>query len=295
VGSNGFVGERVASRESACARGPTMLLNANPVVDDFMARSVRRQYIQQASPTGVPSVQCIEGSTYAAPYESRTLARHAAFRARQLPVAMQIHNLHETRRAAFAAAHGCSHEEGRVSQFPKMAAAYLIGQAEAARACNRYIENSSPAEKYMCEAVERVYTAKMAGSGEFTVACTDGQAKGEADLAAERGKAAQFRAKQYSAAQKAGAAYAAKKWAREQGRGCDYEEVRFDEYPRLAGSMRPEFGMYPGYVAPAGNGIGYTGAEVGASNAALMMSVVGPKTYFHVYDLTHAGSTTLTE
>lgn len=216
----------------------------SPIVDEFFAKDVTKQYIAKACPTGVPPLQCIEGTTSDAPYELRTLKRQSQLRYRQLPTSVKVHNMYEARKNAIIACHGCSHEEERVVSNPLLANAMTFGQAESNRACNRNIVSSGPAEDMMCRSVENIYMKAVNGSGVFSTACTDGQAKYEAYLCAVRGKATEFRANQYSKAQKAGAAFAARKQAIARNHICVYEDKLYSRYPRLAGSMRPEFGYY---------------------------------------------------
>jgi hypothetical protein len=172
-----------ATRASPARPTAITMVGYSPAVDEYFATSARRSYINKACPTGEISIQCIEGNTKDAPFEARTLIRQSQLRFRQLPVSVQIHNMYENRRAAITACHGCSHEESQVVANPRLAASVLLGQAEAERACNRYIVSSGPAENMMVRAVENQYMAAVNGSGVFSSACTDGQAKYEAYLA----------------------------------------------------------------------------------------------------------------
>jgi len=228
-----------------------MAVPYSPVVDEFFAKDVRSQYIAKACPTGVPPLQCIEGTTAAEPYELRTLKRQSQLRYRQLPVSVRLHNMYETRKNAVIACHGCAHEEERVLANPMLANSMLLGQAESNRACNRYIQSSGPVEDMMCRSVENIYMKAVNGSGVFTTACTDGQARYEAYLCQVRGKSTEFRAGQYSAAAKAGAAFAARKLAIARNHICVYEDGLYSKYPRLAGSMRPAFGYYSTFKSPS--------------------------------------------
>lgn len=224
----------------------------SPIVDEFFAKDVTRQYIAKACPTGVPPIQCIEGTTAEEPYALRTLKRQSQLRYRQLPVSVRVHNMYETRKNALVAAHGCSHEEDRVINNPMLASAMALGQAESNRACNRYIVSSGPAEDMMCRSVENIYSAAVNGGGVFTTACTDGQAKYEAYLNQVRYKSTAFRAKQYSPAAREGAKFAARKMAIARNHICGYEDGLYAKYPRLAGSMRPAFGYYQPFVTSPG-------------------------------------------
>jgi len=241
-----FSGCEISSHKVSLARFSMGM--SSPLVDEFMAKDVTKQYIAKACPSGVPSLQCIEGTTFDEPWDSRTLKRQSELRYRQLPVSLRIHNMYETRKNALIAAHGCTHEENRVLNNPILASAMVIGQAEATRACNRYIVSSGPAEDMMCRSVENIYMKAVNGSGVFTSACTDGQAKYEAYLNKVRCGSTAFRAKQYSASQKESAKYAAKRMAIARNHICVYEDGLYSKYPRLAGSMRPAFGYYQPFV-----------------------------------------------
>jgi hypothetical protein len=247
------------------------MVGYDAAVDEYFALSARRQYISKACPSGEIGIQCIEGNTKDAPYEARTLIRQSQLRLRQLPVSVQVHNMYENRRAAIVACHGCSHEELQVIRSPKLAASMLLGQAEADRACNRYITSSGPAESMMVRAVENNYMKAVNGGGTFSTACTDGQAKYEAYLAQCRGKASQFRAVQYSSGAQAGAKFAARKRAITMNHICLYEENLFNKFPRMAGSMRPAFGYYQPIVPSPRSGYGSGGVD--ATSSSLMAAV----------------------
>lgn len=217
---------------------------ASPIVDEFMASSVHRQYIQKACPSGVPPIQCVEGTTADEPYALRTLKRQSQLRYRQLPTSVRIHNYYEMRKAAVTAAHGCSHEEDRALEYPTMAAAYVMGQAEASKACIRYFKPAPGAETHMTRSVEQSYKAAINRSGVFSTSCTDGQARYEAYLMAVRGGSTRFRAHQYSTPEKEGMKFAARKQAlAHHAHNCSFEEKIFCDFPIVASAMRPS--KYP--------------------------------------------------
>lgn len=222
----------------------------SPTVDEFFAKHVTKQYIAKACPTGESPLQCIEGNTFAAPYHSRTHKRQSQLRLRQLPTAVKLHNMYETRKHALLACHGRSHEEQRVLSNPMLAAAMTLAQAESQRACSRYIESSSIAEHAMVRAVQNRYSKAVNASGVFSTACTDAQARYEAYLAQTRGKAVEFRAKQYSPAMKAGARFAARRRAIARQHVCSYEDGLYSKFPKVASAMRPAFGYYSKFVNP---------------------------------------------
>lgn len=255
TGRRAFHAQAVSHRAPvATTSSPTpaaVVMNAagyQPRVDEFMANDVRRQYIAKACPSGVPSLQCIEGSVNSDVYGLRTTKRQMQLRYRQLPTSVKVTQMYQTRKAAIVACHGCSHEENRVIGNPALAASMALGKAEADRSCNRYIPSSGPVEDMMCRSVENVYMKAVNGSGVFSVACTDGQAKYEAYEAKVRGGSVDFRAKQYSAAAAEGAKFAARKRAIAANHICVYEDNLYSNYPRMAGSMRPAHGYFQPFV-----------------------------------------------
>eukprot|EP00171_Calliarthron_tuberculosum_P008654 IDg8654t1 len=198
----------------------------SPVVDEFFAKDVTRQYIAKACPSGVPPLQCIEGTTADEPYALRTLKRQSQLRYRQLPVSVRVHNI---------ISHGARPSRGE----PRMQPLYRIKRA---------------AEDMMCRSVENIYSSAVNGGGVFTTACTDGQAKYEAYLNQVRCKSTAFRVKQYSPAAREGAKFAARKMAIARNHICVYEDGLYAKYPRMAGSMRPAFGYYQPFVTSPGGG-----------------------------------------
>lgn len=267
---NNFSGIKLSSRKVSVARF-TMI--SSPVVDEFFAKDVRRQYIAKSQGgLGVPSLQCVEATTFDEAWDSRTLKRQSELRYRRLPVAVKIHNMYETRKNALIAAHGCTHEENRVLNNPRMAAAMLLGQAEANRACNRYIESADPAEDMMCRSVENIYMKAVNGSGVFSTACTDGQAKYEAYLNQVRCGSTAFRAKQYSVGQREGAKFAARKMAIARNHICLYEDSLYSKFPRMAGSIRPAFGYYQPFVTSPGQGFS---SSTGMDTGTMAVAAVG--------------------
>jgi len=251
---------------------PAVAAPTMSVVDDYMAASVIRQYKAAAVPGGVYTPQCTEGAVPGDAEAKRVYAITQAFRARQSTARAAAANRFETRRRGIIAAHGCSHEEGRVVAFPSMAANMVIGQAEALRACSRYQVPASKAEKYMADAVERQYAAIQCPTGEFTV-CTDGAAKGEADAARVAGGSTAFRARTLSTGAKAQGRFNAQAYATTQyGHGCGYEEALFAAYPAVAGAMRPSTGAYAAAAAP----IGSSGGAVVKKPETLAVRLAGP-------------------
>lgn len=120
---------------------------------------------------------------------------------------------------------GCNDEEVKVAHNPQLAGNMVFGSAEADMACNRYIVSSGLVEDYLCKSVENVYMKAVNGSGVFSNACTDGQAKNEAYLYQVREGSTAFRRKQYSPYVKEHAKYQARKRATDREHVCVYEDV----------------------------------------------------------------------
>lgn len=213
--------------------------------DKYMAQCVRTQYKATAVPTGVYTTACTEGTTKGAADAARVAALSAAFRAGQRSTAQKYGDYYEARRQATLGTHGCSYEEALVGTYPRVAAAMVMGQAEASRSCIRYGTPSSPAEAYMAASVDRQMKARAVAAGVYTPACTDGGAGGEAEAKRVAALATRYRAGHLSAAARAAAAYDAAAYARLHfGHGCGYEEAAFERYPAVAAAMRPSTARY---------------------------------------------------
>lgn len=129
--------------------------------------------------------------------------------------------------------------------YPRVAAAMVMGQAEATRSCVRYGTPSSPAEAYMAASVDRQMKARAVSTGIYTPACTDGSVGGEAETKRVAALATRFRAGHLPATARAQAAYDAAAYARLHfGHGCGYEEATFERYPAVAAAMRPSTARY---------------------------------------------------
>mmetsp|Transcript_10797 Transcript_10797/g.28897 ORF Transcript_10797/g.28897 Transcript_10797/m.28897 type:complete len:285 (-) Transcript_10797:849-1703(-) len=208
-------------------------------VDEYFAASVTRQYKQMAVPFGEYTTQCAEGAVRGQAEERRNAALSRQFRLKQRSPAAKAHALFENRKQALIAAHNCSAEEKLFVSYPKLAAAYVLGKAEAMRTCSRYVVPDSVAEEYMAAAVDKQMKMRGARGGVYSSSCVEGNQKGQAEQARVHGLAAAFRAAQKSPAQKSGERYAAAKYGRLQfAHGCEHEEQEFNKYPACAAAMR---------------------------------------------------------
>eukprot|EP00168_Porphyra_purpurea_P014622 TRINITY_DN4245_c0_g1_i1.p5 TRINITY_DN4245_c0_g1~~TRINITY_DN4245_c0_g1_i1.p5 ORF type:complete len:181 (-),score=62.59 TRINITY_DN4245_c0_g1_i1:5-547(-) len=159
-----------------------------------MAGCVAAQYKATAVPSGVYSTACTEGTVQGAADAARVAALSARFRAGHRSTAAKYGDFYEARRQAIAGTHGCSHEERLVGAYPRVAAAMVAGQSEAARACVRYAAPASPAEAYMAASVDRQMKGRGAVGGTYAPSCTDGAAGGEAEAKRVAALGARFRA-----------------------------------------------------------------------------------------------------
>eukprot|EP00168_Porphyra_purpurea_P012910 TRINITY_DN3467_c0_g1_i1.p3 TRINITY_DN3467_c0_g1~~TRINITY_DN3467_c0_g1_i1.p3 ORF type:complete len:265 (+),score=44.36 TRINITY_DN3467_c0_g1_i1:2-796(+) len=151
-----------------------------------MAGCVAAQYKATAVPSGVYSTACTEGTVQGAADAARVAALSARFRAGHRSTAAKYGDFYEARRQAIAGTHGCSHEERLVGAYPRVAAAMVAGQSEAARACVRYAAPASPAEAYMAASVDRQMKGRGAVGGTYAPSCTDGAAGGRPRPSASR-------------------------------------------------------------------------------------------------------------
>mmetsp|Transcript_10750 Transcript_10750/g.22850 ORF Transcript_10750/g.22850 Transcript_10750/m.22850 type:complete len:297 (-) Transcript_10750:157-1047(-) len=232
-------GRRTVSFNARITRNRDAAANIVSKADDFFARSVTMQYKAFACPTGVYSVQCAEGSVKGAAHEKRAMSASAAYRLSQAPAAFKAHALFENRKHAIIASHGCQHEEDLFVRYPKLAAAYVMGQKEAARSCSRYVEPESIEEEFMAAAVDKQMKMRGAPFGVYSLSCAEANQKGQAEQARVAALAVAFRSTQKSESERTGERYAASKYARDHfGHGCEHEEQEFNKFPACGAAMR---------------------------------------------------------
>lgn len=229
----------------------TVLSNA----DAYMTRTIRATYKSAAAPMGTYTIQCAEGTTPFSGYDLAVRARNAAFKKRQASPSEMYRDLYATRRAAIVGAHNCSVEEAKFVAYPSAAAAYVVGKAEALRACNRYASDVGIVDGYMANVVTNQYKAMKVPNGVYGTACCDGGSAGEADDARVAALGVAFKAGQFSPGAKAQAKYNASLEAIALSRGCDYEDAQFMKYPTCAGSMRWSSGAYGAVKLGAAAGV----------------------------------------
>jgi len=188
---------------------------------------------------------CTEGSAKGHAQASRTAALSSAFRANHRGAAAKLGDFFETRRRAFAVAGGCTYEESLVGLFPTAAAAVVLGSAEAGRTCVRYGQPASPAEDYMVRSVDATMKRRAVVDGVYQPSCSDGGAKGEAEVKRVQALASRYRSAASPAGVIAQAKYDSARYARTHfGHGCSYEDDLFGLFPAMAAAMRPSTARY---------------------------------------------------
>lgn len=229
------------------------------MADKFMSKSQTREAKQAATPTGVYTVQCTEGTGGSNTAEATRVASLAKeFRLRQSGASSRYADLFATRRAAIVAAGGSHVMESYAVKFPARAAAGVLGRAEKLRACSRYFGETDEASEYMFECVERQYKAKNVAGGVYSTACCDGRQGGDAENARVSALGTAYRAGQLSESQKTQARYDASHEAIYGSTGCSFEEEEFVKFPKMSAAMRYSTGAYAASIT------GVSGAMSGA-------------------------------
>ena len=205
---------------------------------------------QAATPFGEYTPQCTEGTGGSNVAETTRLASlGAAFRLRQASASVRYADLYATRRAAIISAAGSHVQERYAVTFPARAAAGVRGRAEQMRACARYFEREDdPVAEYMFECVDRQYKKDKVPGGVYGTACMDGRVRGEADNTRVAALATEYRAGAMGVAEKTQMRYNASLEAVYSGRGCDYEERAYAQFPKMASAIRWGNGAYAASV-----------------------------------------------
>lgn len=104
----------------------TCFRSATPetVEEAAMLRYMDIQQNNAANPTGVYNTWCNEGSCKGASEDLRVAALNVAFRNGQKPLGQILQEKYNQKAAGYAASHGCNYEEGLVSLYPAIGAAF---------------------------------------------------------------------------------------------------------------------------------------------------------------------------
>lgn len=94
------------------------------VEEAAMLRYMDIQQNNSANPSGVYNTWCNEGSCKGAAEDLRVAALNVAFRNGQKPLGQILQEKYNQKAAGYAACHGCSYEEGLVSLYPAIGAAF---------------------------------------------------------------------------------------------------------------------------------------------------------------------------
>ncbi|KAI0560199.1 Gamma 31 kDa subunit of phycoerythrin [Gracilaria domingensis] len=208
--------------------------------DEYMAKSVRTQYIQISQPTGVYGVQCTEGSVKGAAEVSRILALNARFRALQSSPFKKYGDLYENRKNAIVSSAMCHHEESQFSDYPKMSSTYNIARSEANGSCIRYATPESIEEAAMMRYMDIQQNNAANPSGVYSTACNEGAAKGQAEDTRVAALNVAYRNAQKPLGQILKEKYQQKKYGYIQCHGCNYEEQLVSKYPAIGAAFRPK-------------------------------------------------------
>lgn len=224
-----------------------MMTSANlRKADKYVADCVRKQYIAASNASGVFNAQCQEGSAKFAAEDARVAALAAEYRAGMVPASVAIGDIFEARRRAIVLGQGCGYEEKLVGLF-KMAGANAVvtGSSEKSRACVRYADPSSVAEKYMTDSVSKQSNFRAVTGGLYGVLCCDATTSGAAEAKRVTGLAVEYRNGQRSLLQKEDAKRELARFAHENyAHMCTYEEDLFTKFPATAAAMRPNSARY---------------------------------------------------
>lgn len=258
IGNTSFATPLSTSPVASKSTGPTMILrtilrkptgSATATVfggaglilrkaDEYMANSVRRQYIAMTNPLGTFGVQCTEGSVQDAAEVSRVRALNLSFRMRQSSPSKTAFDLFENRKNAIASSHECSHEEKQFATCPKVAASYNLGKAEANGTCLRYASPETVEEAAMMRYMDIQQKIAVNPTGVYNVWCNEGAAKGQSEDIRIAALNAAYRQGQKSANKLMDEKYQQKKAGYAASHGCNYEEGLVSNFPAIGASFR---------------------------------------------------------
>lgn len=208
--------------------------------DEYMANSVRRQYLALSNPYGVYNLQCTEGSVKFAAEAARVRALNAQFRALQAGPAKRSFALFENRRAAIVASHGCHHEETQFADYSRVAATYNVARSEALGQCFRYAAPETVEEAAMVRYIDIQQNNAANPSGVYSTACNEGAARGQAEDVRIAALNVAYRQGQKSVVKLLNEKYEQKRAGYAATHGCEYEEGLVNKYPALGAAFRPK-------------------------------------------------------
>nr|5Y6P_44 Chain 44, LR_gamma5 [Griffithsia pacifica]5Y6P_C2 Chain C2, LR_gamma5 [Griffithsia pacifica]5Y6P_D2 Chain D2, LR_gamma5 [Griffithsia pacifica]5Y6P_T8 Chain T8, LR_gamma5 [Griffithsia pacifica]5Y6P_Y9 Chain Y9, LR_gamma5 [Griffithsia pacifica]5Y6P_Z5 Chain Z5, LR_gamma5 [Griffithsia pacifica]5Y6P_aZ Chain aZ, LR_gamma5 [Griffithsia pacifica]5Y6P_bZ Chain bZ, LR_gamma5 [Griffithsia pacifica]5Y6P_c3 Chain c3, LR_gamma5 [Griffithsia pacifica]5Y6P_c8 Chain c8, LR_gamma5 [Griffithsia pacifica len=263
VGKTSFTSPLPAQSESRPTAAPTMVLRTvlrSPVpsgaatvygyvgrgnisvilakADEYMAKSVRKQYLAKSNPYGTFGVQCTEGSVKFAADFSRIRALNAEFRAKLGSASKKTFDMYENRKNAISNSHGCHHEETQFVGYKGVSSMYNVSKSEASGSCSRYASPETVVEAAMLRFMD--IQVKMAANptGVYNISCNEGAARGQAEDVRVAALNAAFRQGQKSLGKLLDEKYQQKKQGYSFAHGCNYEEGLINKYPALGAAFR---------------------------------------------------------
>lgn len=206
--------------------------------DNYMARSVRTQYLAMSNASGVFGLQCTEGSVKGAAEVSRVRALSAQFRARQASPSKQMFDMYENRKNAIINSHGCHYEEQLFKTLPKTCATYNIAQAEANGSCVRYAAPETIEEAAMFRYMDIQTKIAANPTGVYNTACNEGSVKDQAEDVRVAALNTAYRQGQKSLGKLLDEKYQQKKSGYVAAHECTYESGLVSQYPALGACFR---------------------------------------------------------
>lgn len=89
-----------------------------------MLRYMDIQQNNAANPSGVYNMSCNEGAAKGQAEDIRIAALNAAYRNAQKPMGVLLQEKFNQRKQGYAFANGCNYEEGLISKYPAIGAAF---------------------------------------------------------------------------------------------------------------------------------------------------------------------------
>lgn len=206
--------------------------------DDYMGKSISKQYLNIANPTGVYSVQCTEGSVRGAAEVTRVRALNAIFRASQSSPSKTYFDLYENRKAAISSSHQCHHEEKQFCDYNSVCESYNQTKAEAHGQCIRYGTPETIEEAAMVRYMDIQQNNAANPSGVYNTSCNEGSCRGQSEDLRVLGLNAAFRNGQKPLIQLFQEKYNQRKAGYAACHGCTYEEGIVCDYPAVGAAFR---------------------------------------------------------
>lgn len=206
--------------------------------EEYMAKSVRNQYLQMSNASGVYGLQCTEGSIKDMTEVARIRSLGRDFRVRGASVSKRTFDMFENRKNAIANSHECHHEERQFADYPKVAATYNVSKSEASGSCFRYASPETVEEASFLRYMDIQTKIAANPTGVYNVWCNEGTVKDQAEDIRVAALNTAFRQGQKSLIKLMDEKYQQKKQGYIAAHGCTYEEGLVTKYPSLGACFR---------------------------------------------------------